>query len=164
VAKRCSQEAAVLNECPAKSTIGAGSLLVHVVSATFARNTTVPINLYLESNTRVLGVAFIGGPHAVTATLKTGGGVTLTFDLPKVPSFPGVTLTLQQIGIKLGANRVVVSHVHKRVHGKKKTITKRTKYYLIHAPKSCSGAWSSTVTLGFPDGSTAAVTTPIACS
>jgi hypothetical protein len=169
IATHCSHEAAVLNECPAKSAIGAGSLLVHVVSSKFARNTTIPINLYLQSSNSVIGVAFVGGPHVVTATLNTSKGVALTFNLPKVPAFPGVTLTLEQVGITLSANRVIVTHKRQAIRGKSKgkhkfkVVVRRTYYHLIHTPAQCTGSWSTAVTLGFPDGSSAKLTTPIAC-
>src|SRR5579871_1106460 len=42
VGKHCTREQAVLNECPALSHIGVGTLTVHVVTPKFTRDTTIP--------------------------------------------------------------------------------------------------------------------------
>jgi hypothetical protein len=166
VAKRCSHEQALLNECPSGALIGVGKLVVHVVTTTFTRNTTFPLNMYLGTNTAVVGVAFIGGPKVVPGTLTTAGGVALSFNpLPKPPQFPGVTLTLEQVTISLGASRTVITRERKkdpRTH-KEYTVVTRTHYDLIHAPATCSGNWTSSVTLGFPNGPSASLNSPIAC-
>jgi hypothetical protein len=167
VAKRCSHEQAQLDECPSGALIGVGKLVVHVVTTTFTRTTTFPLNMYLRTNTAVLGVAFIGGPKVVPGTLTTAGGVALSFNpLPKPPRFPGVTLSLEQVTINLGASRTVVTRERKkdpRTH-KEYTVVTRTHYDLIHAPAACSGGWTSSVTLGFPSGPSASFTSPIACA
>jgi hypothetical protein len=163
VAKRCSHEQALLNECPSGALIGVGKLVVHVVTTTFTRNTTFPLNMYLRTNTAVLGVAFIGGPKVVPGTLNTAGGVALSFNpLPKPPQFPGVTLTLEQVTIHLGASRTVVTREHEKGHNDD-TVVIRKHYDLIRQPATCSGSWTSSVTLGFPNGPSASLISSIAC-
>jgi hypothetical protein len=163
VAKRCSHEQALLNECPSGALIGVGKLVVHVVTTTFTRNTTFPLNMYLGTNTTVVGVAFIGGPKVVPGTLTTAGGVALSFNpLPKPPQFPGVTLTLEQVTISLGASRTVVTREHEKGH-KDDTVVIRRHYNLIRTPATCSGSWTSSVTLGFPNGPSASLNSSIAC-
>ncbi len=166
VAKRCSHEQAQLNECPAGALIGVGKLVVHVVTTTFNRTTTFPLNMYLRTNTTVLGVAFIGGPKVVPGTLNTAGGVALSFNpLPKPPQFQGVTLSLEQVTVRLGVTRTVVTREHKKGHGKHKDsiVVIRTQYSLIRTPATCPGSWTSSVTLGFPNGPSAPFDSPIAC-
>jgi hypothetical protein len=164
VAKHCTHEQAVLNECPAQSHIGVGTLTVHVVSPKFTRDTAIPINIYLQSAHAVLAVAFLGGPHVVPATISTSNGVTLSFNpLPTPPAFPSTTITLDSVSIKLGTRRVVVTRKHYRVHRKRKTIVKRTTYYLIHDPGGCRGPSTSSITMGFADGTSVTLTTPVAC-
>lgn len=164
VAKRCKHEQAVLNECPAQSQIGVGKLMIHVVTPQFTRDTTLPITAYLQSTRRVLAVAFLGGPHVVPATISTAGGITLSFNpLPAPPPFPSTTLSLDSVSIKLGATRTVVTRIHRRIHAKRKTIVKRTRYYLIHNPNKCAGPETSSIAMGFPDGTSATLATPVAC-
>lgn len=165
VAKFCTHELAVLNECPAKSEIGKGTLLVHVVSPTFTRDTEIPLNIYLQSRRGIVAVAFIGGPKVVPGKLSTTGGVSLSFNpLPTLPAFPGVTVTLENINVKVGTSRVVVKRSRQRVHGKTKTVVKRTRYSLIHQPQTCSTAgWSSVITLAFANAPSTTSATPIAC-
>lgn len=164
VAERCSREQALLNECPSGALIGVGKLIVHVVSSKSTRTATFPLNMYLRTNTAVVGVAFIGGPKVVPGTLNTAGGVALSFNpLPKPPMFPGVTLSLEQVSINLGASRTVVTRKHEG-HGKHKIVVTRTHYNLIHTPATCSGSLTSSVTLGFPNGPGASFNSPIACA
>ncbi len=164
VSKHCNHEQAVLNECPTASKIGVGTMTIHVVAPKFTRNTTIPIDMYLASKTAVLAVAFVGGPHVVPATISTRGGVALSFNpLPKAPQFPSTTLTLIGVQIQLGTTRIAVTHVHKRVHGKRKTVIKRTRYYLVHEPAGCHGSRTTTISMGFADGTSATVDAKVAC-
>lgn len=164
VAKRCQHEQAVLNECPAQSRIGVGKMTIHVVTPKFTRDTTLPIAAYMASKNRVLAVAFLGGPHVVPATLSTTGGITLRFDpLPAPPAFPSTTLSLDSVSINLGATRTVVKRMHRRIHGKRRTIVKRTRYYLVHNPATCNGPDLSSIAMGFPDGTSATLPTPVPC-
>jgi hypothetical protein len=164
VVKFCSHELAILNECPPKSEIGKGTLLVHVVSPTFTRNTAIQLTMYLRSRRGIFAVAFIGGPKVVPGKLTTAGGVSLNFNpLPSLPPFPGVTVTLERINVKVGTSRVVVTRSRQRVHGKLKTVVKRTRYSLIHQPKTCTGSWSDTINLAFAGAPSTTSSTPLAC-
>jgi hypothetical protein len=166
VAKRCTHEQAVLNECPAKSRIGTGLLDVHVVDTNPVTNREAHLSLdiYLQTNTSVLAVAFIGGPKVVPAKLTTSNGLSLSFNpLPTIPPFPGLTLTLDTINLNVGTSQTVVTRKHEKVKGKSKTIVKRTRYDLLHTPSQCSGSWAASVTLGFSSGTSTTVPNPIAC-
>jgi hypothetical protein len=154
----------VLNECPALSHIGVGTLTVHVVTPKFTRDTAIPINLFLAGAHSVLAVAVLAGPHVVPATISTTGGVTLTFNpLPKPPAIPSTTITLDGVSIKLGTSRVVITRKHRRVHGKRKTVVTRTHYYLIHQPVRCTGSTMSSIAMGFADGTSATLTAAVPC-
>jgi hypothetical protein len=166
VGKFCKHEQAVLDECPTASRIASGTLLVHVVSSAFTRDTHIPLNVYMSSKKGILGVAFIGGPKVVPGTLTTSGGVSLSFNpLPAVPNYPGVTLTLEQVSLKLGAHRVVVTRTRTRVHRthRFKTVVKRTRYDLIHGPASCTGSVNTSLSLFFSGTPTVTFTASSPC-
>jgi hypothetical protein len=155
IAKRCSGESAKLNECPARSQLGKGKLIVTVNQQGKApRDVTIPLTVYLNSRNRILAVAKVLGWQVVPATLNTRNGLVVRFDpLPAGPPFEGVSYTLKRITIDLGASRMIKK-------GKRKT-----KVTLIRNPASCSGSWLSSVALTFRDGTpTQQIPTPIGCS
>src|SRR3954453_13663034 len=77
VAKRCKQLQATLDECPAKSRIGKGSLVIQVTQPTQVRDVTVPLDFYLQTNKRVLAVAFLAGTRVIPGTISRTGGMAL---------------------------------------------------------------------------------------
>jgi hypothetical protein len=165
VAKRCSQESAKLNECPAGSMLGRGSLVVEVTApnngAVTVRTVTIPLLVYVHSNTKILAVAKVFGWQVVPGTLSTHSGFTVGFDpLPAGPPFPGVTYALKGITLNLGATRAV-THREKTNHGTKLT-TRRLAYF--RNPASCHGGWKSSVSLTFRDGTAAQLSVPVPCS
>lgn len=167
VAKRCTHEQAILDECPAKSRIGTGVLDVHVVDAqeNTNREAHLSLDIYLQTNTRVLAVAFIGGPKVVPAKISTSKGVVLSFNpLPAIPPFPGLSLTLDSINLNVGTSQTVVTRKRQKVGKKTKTVTTRKRYDLLHNPSQCTGSWPASVSLGFANGTSATVANPIACS
>ena len=102
LAKRCREQAAKLNECPRKSRMGKGFLLVEVTAPDGIRDVNIPINVYLHSKSRILAVAFVFGWRVVPATISTDGGITIGFDpLPAGPPFEGVTYRLNSIRVRL---------------------------------------------------------------
>ena len=86
----------------------------------------------------------------------------LTFDpLPEPPVIPGIELTYEfkGVSVRLDAKRKVVKRVGPRR-------TRRTfRYSLVRTPKRCDGgSWAATATLGFPDGTSQPLPTPMACT
>ena len=156
IAKRCSEESAKLNECPAGSRIGSGSLVVAVTASGKVRIVTIPLSVYLHSNKSILTIAKVFGWQVVPATLDTRHGLVVRFDpLPAGPPFPGVSYALNRITLNFGATRVV------KRHG---PIAKARRIGLLRNPLSCRGSWPVTVTLGFRDATVAPIATSTMCS
>ena len=119
------------------------------------------IVLYHGKGTKVLAVTDFIGIRVIPGQLTDAGGVRLTFDpLPTPPEIPGVEITLRVQGRvgSLGAKRKVVKRVGPRR-------TRRTfRYSLVRTPEKCDGgSWAATATLGFPDGTSLPLPTPMAC-
>jgi hypothetical protein len=162
VAKRCRELQAKLNECPKKSKIGTGTLTIIVHRPDRVNEVTFDIVLYHGKDTKVLAVTDFIGIRVVPGRLTTSGGVRLTFDpLPTPPEIPGVEISYEFKGVsaRLGARRKVV----KRVGPRRQRRTFR--YSLVRTPKTCDGGnWAATATLGFPDGTSLPLPTPMACT
>jgi hypothetical protein len=127
---------------------------------TQVRTVTIPLNVYLQSSTRILTIARVFGWQVIPATLDTHKGLAVRFDpLPARPPFPGVTYTLERITLSFGAARVIRKRV--RAHGG--TRMTRPHVYLINNPARCTGSWLSSVLLTFRDGTTAPLATPTTC-
>jgi hypothetical protein len=149
VARRCSQESATLNECPAASRVGKGSLVVGVTTPTQFKVVTIPLSVYLHSNTKILAVAKVFGWQVVPATLNARRGLSVRFDpLPQGPPFQGVTYALKRIKLDFGATDVV--------HEQRQS--------LIRNPPTCKGRWAASVKLTFKAGPAVSLTTSTACS
>jgi hypothetical protein len=158
---RCSQESAKLNECPASSRLGRGSLVVNVTAPNngivTVRTVTIPLLVYVHSATKILAVAKVFGWQVVPGTLNTHKGFTIGFDpLPAGPPFPGVSYALKQITLNLGATRKVT--IKKGAH-----VTRQRVDYFRN-PSSCHGGWKSSVSLTFPDGTAAQLSVPVPCA
>jgi hypothetical protein len=157
LSKRCSEQAAKLNECPRGSLMGKGSLLIGVTAPDGVRDVDIAVNVYLHSRTRIFAVAYVFGWRVVPASLSTNGGFVVDFDpLPEAPPFEGVSYTLKRIWFEFGAKRVI----RKRT---RRGVTKR-RVDLIRNPATCRGSWASSVSLRFPDGSGAPFPAPTPCS
>ncbi len=157
IAKRCSEESAKLNNCPAASLFGKGSLVIGVTTTTQVRTVTIPLYVYLHSSTRILAVAKVFGWQVVPATLASRNGLVVSFNpLPQGPPFPGVTYELKAITLNFGATRVITKRVGKRV--------RKRRVYLIENPAACTGSWAGSALLTFKIGPTAPFSTPMACS
>ena len=159
VAKRCRDLQARLNECPRKSKIGTGTLSIIVHRTDRDNPLTFNLVLYHGAGTRVLAVTNFIGIRVVPGRLTDAGRVRLTFDpLPTPPQIPGIVIsyTFRGVSVRLGAKRKVV----KRVRGRRRAV----RYSLVRTPKRChGGSWAATATLGFPDGTSSRLPTPMAC-
>lgn len=165
LAKRCSEEAAKLNECPQRSLMGNGTLQVLVTAPDGVREVTIPITVYLHSRTRILAVAFVFGWRVVPGTLDTSDGLVVAFDpLPAGPPFAGVSYALKRISFDFAAKRVIKQRKVRRVNGKRRVRVVKRRVDLITNPNRCDGSWASSMTLRFPDGSVAPLATPTPCS
>jgi hypothetical protein len=162
VAKRCGELQAKLNECPKKSKIGTGTLTIIVHRPDRVNEVTFDVVLYHGSGTKVLAVTDFIGIRVIPGQLTKSGGVQLTFDpLPTPPEIPGIQIGYQFKGVsaRLGAKRKVV----KRVGPRRRRRTFR--YSLVRTPTRCDGgSWAATATLGFPDGTSLPLPTPMACN
>jgi hypothetical protein len=165
LSKRCSEEAAKLNECPRGSLMGKGSLLVEVTTPDGVRDASIAINVYLHSNTGILAVAYVFGWQVVPGTLSAASGIVVNFDpLPTGAAFPNVSYRLKHIALDFGAKRVIRKRTVRRVNGRRRvTVTKR-RADLIRNPATCPGSWASSASLRFPDGSVVSLAAPTACS
>lgn len=165
LSRRCSEQAAKLNECPRGSLMGKGFLLVGVTAPDGVRDVKIAIRVYLHSRTRILAVAFVFGWRVVPATLSTKGGLVVDFDpLPAGPPFPGVSYTLKRISLDIGAKRVIRKRTVTRVSGERRARVTKRRVHLIQNPQACSGSWDSSVSLRFPDGSVTPLAAPTECS
>jgi hypothetical protein len=162
VAKRCGELQAKLNECPKKSKIGTGTLTIIVHRPDRVNEVPFNIVLYQAKGTKVLAVTEFIGIRVIPGRLDGSGGVRLTFDpLPTPPEIPGIQITYEfkGVSVRLGAKRKVV----KRVGPRRKRRTFR--YSLVRTPERCDGgSWAATATLGFPDGTSLPLPTPMACT
>ena len=162
VAVRCSELQAKLNECPKKSKIGTGTLSIIVHRPAGINPLDFDIVLYHGKGTKVLAVTDFIGIRVVPGQLTSAGGVRLTFDpLPTPPTFLGVPVSYEfkGVSVRLGAKRKVVKLVGRRR-------SRRTfRYSLVRTPKKCDGgSWAATASLGFPDGTSQPLATPMACT
>jgi len=160
--KRCNRTAAALDECPAASQIGTGSLVITVTYKGQARDVTFNLRMYLQSANSLLGVTFLAGTRVVPGRLATNSGVSVIFNpLPAPPVFAQVSYALRRITLNLGASRRVQVKVKNGKHGHR---TRTTVVNLIQNPRACTaGSWPAAVSLSFPDHTAAMLETPIAC-
>ena len=160
VAERCSDLQAKLNECPRKSKIGTGTLTIVVHRPDRVNEVAFQVALYQAAGTKILAVTDFIGIRVIPGRLTSSGGVQLTFDpLPTPPQIPGIVITYEfkGVSVNLGAKRTVV----KRVKGKRRKV----RHSLVLTPKKCNGgSWAATAALGFPDGTSLPLPTPIACT
>jgi hypothetical protein len=162
VAKRCRELQAKLNECPRKSKIGTGTLTIIVHRPDRVNEVTFDVVLYHGKGTKILAVTDFIGIRVIPGQLTNSGGVRLAFDpLPTPPEIPNIQISYQFKGVsaRLGGKRKVV----KRIGPRRQRRTFR--YSLVRTPKTCAGdSWAATATLGFPDGTSLPLATPIACT
>ena len=154
VAKRCTPLRASLNECPSKARFGSGALVIHVDTPDGARDVTVPLKLYLRTDTKVLTVAFLAGTRVVPAVIDRSNGLVLRFDpLPSPPPFQGVSYAFRSVSITMGTSRRVRRN------------TRIVRVHLIRNPRQCvAPAWDSFMTLGFPDATSTLLPAPMTCA
>jgi hypothetical protein len=165
LSKLCSVQSAKLNECPQGSLMGNGTLQVIVTTPDGVREATIPIQVYLHSNTRIMAVAFVFGWRIVPATLNASNGIAMAFDpLPAGPPFPNVSYALKRISFDFRAKRVVKKRKVRRVRGRREVIVVKQSMDLITNPRTCQGSWASSVALRFPDGSVATLAAPTTCT
>jgi hypothetical protein len=162
VAKRCRELQAKLNECPKKSKIGTGVLTIIVHRPDRINEVAFDVVLYHGKGTKVLAVTDFIGIRVVPGRLTKSGGVRLTFDpLPTPPEIPGVQISYQFKGVSVsfGVKRKVVKRIGPR------RLRRTFRYSLVRTPKKCDGgSWAATATLGFPDGTSLLLPTPMACT
>jgi len=165
VARRCSEQSAKLNECPRRSLIGKGLLLVEVTTPDGVRDASIDLNVYLHSRTRILAVAYVFGWQVVPGSLSVAPGIVVTFDpLPTGAAFPNVSYRLKRISLDIGAKRVIKQRRVRRVNGRRRVRVTKRRVALIRNPATCRRSWPSSVSLRFPDGSAASLAAPMACS
>jgi hypothetical protein len=165
LSKRCSEQAAKLNECPRGSLMGKGLLVVEVTTPDVVRDANIEINVYVGPARKILAVAYVFGWQVVPGTLSAARGIVVTFDpLPTGAAFPNVSYRLKRISLDFGAKRVIKKRKVRRVNGRRRVSFTRRRVSLIRNPASCPGSWASAVSLGFPDGSLAPLAAPTACS
>jgi hypothetical protein len=165
LSKRCSVESAKLNECPQGSLMGNGTLQVIVTTPDGIREVTIPIQVYLHSDKRILAVAFVFGWRIVPATLNASNGIVMSFDpLPAGPPFPNVSYALKRISFDFRAKRIIEKRKVRRVQGKRRVLVIKRRVDLITNPRTCHGSWALTVALRFPDGSAAMLPAPTTCT
>jgi hypothetical protein len=165
LAKRCSEQAAKLNECPRGSLMGTGSLQVIVTAPDGVREVDIALSVYLQSRTRILAVAYVFGWQVVPATLDREDGIVIDFDpLPTGPPFPGVSYALKRITLDFGATRVIRKRKVRRVGGKRRVRIVKRRAHLITNPRKCEGTWELSIALRFPDGSVTPLATPTTCT
>lgn len=155
VSKRCSRPVASLNECPAGSRIGSGSLLVEVTTPDGVRDTKIGLKVYLNSSRKILALAYVFGWQVVPGSLRTASGFAVTFDpLPSGGAFPNISYRLKQISLSFGASRVIKQRHVRQVNGTRRVQVIRRRVHLIRNPATCRrGRWSSSVSLTYRAGS-----------
>jgi hypothetical protein len=160
VAGRCRDLQAKLNECPRASRVGTGTLTIVVHRPDRVNEVAFRVALYQAKGTRILAVTDFVGIRVIPGRLTNSGGVRLSFNpLPTPPQIPGITITYEfkSVSVNLGAKRTVV----KRFKGKRRKV----RHSLLLTPKRCNGgSWAATAAVGFPDGTSLPLPTPIACS
>jgi hypothetical protein len=165
LSRRCRQEAAKLNECPAGSLMGNGLLVVTVTAPDGVRDVNIPVNVYLHSSRRILAVAFVFGWRVVPGTLNAADGIAIGFDpLPAGPPFPNVSYALKRISFDFAARRVIKERKVKRVNGKRRVVVRKRRVSLITNPRTCKGSWTLSITLRFGDGTVTPLAAPTRCS
>jgi hypothetical protein len=160
LSRRCSQQAAKLNECPRGSLMAKGSLLIGVTEPNGTRDVDIAVNVYLHSRRQIYAVAYVLGWRVVPATLRTKGGLVVDFDpLPEAPPFEGVSYRFKSITFDFGAKRVI----RKRSRGARRG-ARRVRVHLLRNPRRCRGSWASSISVRFPDGSGNPFAAPTTCS
>ena len=162
VAKRCSPLQAKLNECPKKSKIGTGALGIVVHRPDRVNEITFDIVLYHGKNSKVLAVTDFIGIRVVPGRLIESGGVRLSFDpLPTPPDIPGHRDHLRVQGRVRSPGRQAEGREASRAAATAPDVPVQPR----RTPTSCkAGSWAATAKLGFPDGTSAPLATPMACS
>jgi len=165
LSKRCSEEAAKLNECPRGSLMGTGLLVVEVTAPEGVRDASIVLNVYLHSRTRILAVAYVFGWRVVPATLAATEGIVVDFDpLPAGPPFPNVSYRLKSISVDFGAKRIIKKRKVRRVNGRRRVRVTKRRVDLIRNPSTCPGTWASSISLRFPDGTVTPLAAPTVCA
>ena len=137
LAKRCREQAAKLNECPRKSRMGKGFLLVEVTAPDGIRDVNIPINVYLHSKSSDprRGVRVRLARRARRPSARDGG-ITIDFDpLPAGPPFEGVTYRLKRIAFDFGAKRTIKQRKVRRVNGERRVRVVKKRVDLITNPR-----------------------------
>jgi len=169
VAQRCAGQAATSGACPAASRIGKGQAVVHVnqdVPATIDVFLADPVQAGDVASAVVL-ISGAGLSRAVRTRLLAPATGPIGYELRlegiagAVPTFPGVTLSLQSLTLNIAAKRKVTKTTTKRVkvtrNGRRVTVKRKVKrkvtYNLLRNPKTCPGTWAVrlTVTVGGVD-------------
>jgi hypothetical protein len=133
LSKRCSEQAAKLNECPRGSQIGNGSLLVEIRAPDGGvRDTRIALRAFLNTRSRILAVAYVSGEAFEPL---------------------GFSFRLKRISLTLGASRVVKIRTVRRVNGRRRVRVRRNRVHLIRTPATCQGSWNSSVSLTYRAGS-----------
>jgi hypothetical protein len=166
VAKRCKPLQAQLDECPRKSRIGTAELRIHVEKPSGPRDLPVPVTLYLGRKNALMAVAFLAGPRVVPGSISGSNGITVRFDpLPTPPPIPQVSYSFLGVTLDLRAHRTITRKASHKTKGKKARRGRKIRFDLVKNPPNCaSGTWAFSSTLGLPDGTAPAFTTPVACS
>jgi hypothetical protein len=165
VAKRCSEQSAKLNECPRRSRIGTGLLLIGVTTAGQTRDARIDVKVYLQSRTKILAVAYVFGWQVIPATLNTAGGLDVRLDpLPTGAAFPNVTYALEHVSFDFTAKRVIKHRKVRRVGGRRRVTIKKRRVQLVHNPSTCDASWPSSLTVTFQDGTVTPLAAPTPCS
>jgi hypothetical protein len=164
VAKRCTKLQSKLDECPAKSRLGSGQMIIHVDKPGGPRDLPIPITLYLGKKKALLAVAFLAGVRVVPGSISDAHGIRVTFDpLPVPPVIPQVSYRFVGVSLDLGVTRRVKHRVkrHGRHHHKRKV--KIVRYKLVHTGPCTAGSWPLSTTVGLPGGTSALLAAPVAC-
>jgi hypothetical protein len=168
ITARCKPLEAKLDECPANSRIGSALMTIRVFKPKGPDDLPVDIKLFMGPGDKVMAVAFLAGVRVVPGRIGDSDGIDLVFDpLPVPPVIPEVSYEFVGVTVDLGVTRrVTTAPKRKGADGKAKRKKGRTvRVALVRTPTACPTAgWASTATLEFPDGTSAAMQAPIACS
>jgi hypothetical protein len=154
-ARRCSPAQASNFECPAGSRVGKGQAVGHATGAIVPggrQDFVATVDAFLAPPVRSGDVAGAvlqvtenrsGARASATGRIVRGSrdaspfGVKLRFD--SLPSYPGVTLTVDSISLLAQGRRTVTKH------------GKRHRYSLLTNPGKCSGSWPFRVSIVYAD-------------
>jgi hypothetical protein len=152
--QRCAKVRAQLDECPATSRFGSGSLLVQVTTPEQTSDVRRGLVMYRGAGSQVWAVVDVFGRRAVPGRLETSGGVRIAFDpLPALPAFPGVSYLVKQVTFDVGGTNVV--RTVRRVRGKggkARRVVRTRREPVLRAPATCPGSWPSSLSFRFEDG------------